>query len=281
MTELYSAVEVGDLARVEAILASSEEGAIDSEEMSDAVFRLALDSGFKKVAWALLKDDRFDPDAENGEPLRQCIRLGYLDLASALLEKGANPNFRCEESSSAMLLALEYEYYDLAQQMIDKGAEVDIRNSRGWTPLIWAAIKGYRKIVDFLIDNGADIHICNNDGWNALTGAFFKSRTDIVNLLTEKGAHFGRKYSEAALLSAFEHGYYDLVRKLVEDGTNVNILDGNGDPLLILAIRRGDRDIVDLLLTYGADANCRAKKGNPALTAALTAKHFDLSFKHR
>ena len=107
MSDLYSAVEVGDLARVEAILASSEEGVVDPEEMGDAVFGLALDSGFKKVAWVLLKDDRLDPDAENGESLRQCIRLGYLDLASALLEKGANPNIRCEESNSAMLLALE------------------------------------------------------------------------------------------------------------------------------------------------------------------------------
>jgi len=41
MGELYSAVEVGDRARVEAIHASSEEAAVDPEEMSDAIFGLA------------------------------------------------------------------------------------------------------------------------------------------------------------------------------------------------------------------------------------------------
>ena len=60
MSELCAAIEVGDLAKVESILASFEDGAVSPEEMSDAGFRLALDSGFKKIAWVLLSDGRFN-----------------------------------------------------------------------------------------------------------------------------------------------------------------------------------------------------------------------------
>lgn len=267
MSALLEAVREGRLAEVKTAL--SEVESVECEELSATAFALALESGFKNVAMELISDPRFDPNAADTEPLRLAIRLGYLDIASILLEKGANPNFRCEESGSALLLALEYEYFDLAQQMVAKGAEVNIRNSKGWTPLIWAAIKGYRRIVEFLLENGADIHICNNDGWNALTGAYFKQRTDIVELLIERGAHFGRKYGEAALLSAYEQGYGDTVRKLVSEGCNVNIMDSDGTPLLILAIRRGDLEAVKLFLEHGADANCRCSKGNPALSVAL------------
>lgn len=267
MNALLEAVREGRLAEVKTAL--SEDESIDREELSATAFTLALDSGFKNVAMELISDPRFDPDAADTESLRLAIRLGYLDIASILLEKGANPNFRCEESSSALLIALEYEYFDLAQLMVAKGAEVNIRNAKGWTPLIWAAIKGYRRIVEFLLENGADIHICNNDGWNALVGAYFKQRTDIVELLIEHGAYFGRKYSEAALLSAYEQGYGDTVREIVSEGCNVNIMDAEGTPLLILAIRRGDLEMVKLFLEYGADANCRSDKDNPALSVAL------------
>lgn len=138
---LVDAVRKGDLAAVRGVLFSGTD--IEPEALSGPAFQVALDAGFTSIASLLLADKRFDPDVADGEPLRHAIRLGYLDLAGALLEAGANPNIRGEDFSSAMLMALEYEYYELARLMIDKGAEVNIRNQRGWTPLIWAAIKGY------------------------------------------------------------------------------------------------------------------------------------------
>lgn len=129
INDLVMAVKKGDLAAVNELLDSCTD--IELGELSGSAFQIALDSGYKNVASRLLADTRFDPDFSDGEPLRHTIRLGYLDLAGTLLEIGANPNVRGEDSSSAMLMALECEYYELARLMLDKGAEINIRNHRG------------------------------------------------------------------------------------------------------------------------------------------------------
>lgn len=229
----------------------------------------ALKKGFKTEALGIVSNTEFDPNARTGLPLSVAIELGYLDVAHRLVTSGANPNLGADCRKGAMVLALESEYFDLADLMLKHGAEISARDHQGWTPLIWASIKGYRHIAEYLVENGADLHICSDDGWNALTGAFFKQHNGLVDFLIERGAHFGRKFKEAALLSAYEHGSLDIVRFLIADGVNVNIGASDGQPLLILVIGRGDDDILDLMLDAGADINIRDKYGNPALLNAI------------
>lgn len=229
----------------------------------------ALRRGFKNEALVLVSNSEFDPNAGTGLPLGVAIELGYLDIALQLIRLGADSNLRADSRKGALVLALENEYFELADAMLQHGAEISARDQNGWTPLIWASIKGYGRVVEYLIENGADLHICSDDGWNALTGAFFKQHTGIVDLLTKHGAHFGRKYREAALLSAYQHGSHNIVRSLIEAGINVNIGTSDGQPLLILVLARGDQDILELLLDAGADPNIRSKQGNPALLDAI------------
>ncbi len=246
---------------------------IENEDLADR-FIEALKKGFKNEALGVISDPDFDPDARAGLPLSVAIELGYLDIAHRLVTAGANPNLGTDSRKGAMVLALENEYFDLADALLQHGAEISARDGNGWTPLIWASIKGYQRIVKYLIENGADLHICSNDGWNALTGAFFKQHNGIVDFLTEHGAHFGRKYKEAALLSAYTHGSHEMVRSLIAGGVNVNIGTSDAQPLLILVIASGDYDILDLILDAGADINIRDKDGNPALLSAILSAQY-------
>lgn len=245
-----------------------EDHGIENVDLADR-FMEALKRGFKNEALDVVSDPNFDPDARAGLPLSVAIELGYLDIAQRLVTAGANPNLGTDKRKGAMVLALENEYFDLADSLLQHGAEISARDENGWTPLIWASIKGYRRVVEYLIENGADLHICSHDGWNALTGAFFKQHNWIVDFLTEHGARFGRKYKEAALLSAYEHGSQDVVRFLIEDGVNVNIGTSDAQPLLIVVLARGDTDVLDLMLDAGADINIRDNDGNPALLSAI------------
>ncbi len=241
-----------------------------SDSLAERLIK-ALKMGFRAEALEIISDTEFNPNDLNGLPLSAAIELGYLDIAHRLVASGANPNLGADIRKGAMILALENEYFDLADSMLQHGAEISVRDKQGWTPLIWASIKGYKQIVEFLVKNGADLHICSDDGWNALTGAFLKQHSGIVDLLRERGAHFGRKYKEAALLSAYEHGSLDIVRYLIADGVNVNIGGSDTQPLLISVIGRADGDILDMMLDAGADVNIRDKDGNPALLNAILA----------
>ncbi len=254
------------------------ENGIEIDMLADR-FIEALQKGFKNEALGIVSDPSFDPNARIGLPLSVAIELGYLDVAHRLVTLGANPNFGADIRKGAMVLALENEYFDLADALLQQGAEISARDKNGWSPLIWASIKGYQSIVEYLVENGADLHICSDDGWNALTGAFFKQHHGIVEFLTERGARFGRKFKEAALLSAYEHGSLDIVRLLIADGVNVNIGASDAQPLLIHVIGRGDVEILDLVLDAGADVNIRDRNGNPALVNAILAAQYESAMR--
>ena len=228
--QLLSAVEIGDKSSLKAILNQQPELInIVFDEHNKTVFELALENGFSDIAKELVHNTHFHLNHSEHNPLRLSIDLGYLDIAEALLKKGANPNYRPKQMSSALLLCLENEYFDLAELMIKCGAEVNIRNSTGWTPLIWTSIKGRVKAVDFLLKHVASVSICNNDGWNAVTGAFFKQRTEVVSMLFNAGAVFSAKFAEAALILAYKNGQRDIVLQLLDDGVNPDVENEEGE----------------------------------------------------
>jgi len=277
MRELFSLIENGD---VKTLITAVEE---DSDQVNVvsidglSLFEALLNAGYTTAAEHFMSLPKFDINHQGHNPLRIAVAMGCIDLARSLLEKGASPNYRPEGIASALLLCLENEYFDLAELMVEQGAEVDIRNDQGWTPLIWASLKGRRKAVDFLIEHGANIHACNNDGWNAVTGAYFKKRTDLVNLLLGKGAVFGARYAEAALLSAYENGYGDVVSHLLDEfNTNPNVTDAANISLLAKAVDKGDWDFVKTLLEKDADVNLTDVDGVPVLAVLAGNGHKEL-----
>lgn len=249
--------------------------AISDDELT--LFETLLKAGFTKVAAQLIEMAEFDVNHLGHSPLRTAIETGNVDIATDLLKKGASPNYRPEGMSSALLLCLENEYFELAASMVEFGAEVDIRNDLGWTPLIWASMKGRLKAVEFLLASGANIHAVNNDGWNAVTGAYFKKQTGIVSLLLEKGAVFSEKYAEAALLSAYDNGYKDVVEYLINEmEVNPNISDDNNETLLTKAVVKGDGPVVKNLLNKNANPNVFNSNGLPLIALLARDGHNEL-----
>lgn len=242
-----------------------------------SVFETLLEAGFTQAANQLIDCSGFDVNHPGHNPLNSAIAVGSVNVAKTLLEKGSSPNYRPEGIGSALLLCLENEYFELAEVMVDHGAEVDIRNSQGWTPLIWASMKGRKKAVEFLLKHGANIHACNNDGWNAVTGAYFKKQTGVVATLLEKGAVFSEKYAEAALLSAYDNGYKDVVEYLIHEvDVNPNIGDDNNETLLAKAVVKGDWSVVKTLLNKNANPNVCDSNGLPLIALLARDGYNDL-----
>jgi ankyrin repeat protein len=255
-------------------LIENQEFINETTEDAISVLEHLLKKGMSKLSCKLIQLETFDPNLSDHNYLQTSLALGYTEVAEQLLKSGCNPNYCLEGRASALLTCLENEFFDTAEVMMQHGAEVDIRSDNGWTPLIWASIKGRTKAVNFLLGHGANVNICNDDGWNALTGAFFKRRTEIVTILQEKGAVFGSKYAEAALLSAYDNGYIDVVKNLMnEHGTSINIADENNVSLLCKAVRKGDWPFMTFLLGHGVDVNVFDKDGIPLIAILARDGH--------
>ena len=78
---------------------------------------------------------------------------------------------------------------DIARALIDRGAEVDARNENGWTPLHWAAWDNSLEVARLLLDRGAEIDARNELGNTPLYWATWGNSLDVARLLIERGAN--------------------------------------------------------------------------------------------
>ena len=93
---------------------------------------------------------------------------------------------------------------------------------------------------------------------------------DVVKKLLNQGANINiiDNYGITALMNASYWGRSYVVRLLLNRGTDINIVDIYGQTALMFAARYGRSHVVRLLLNRGADINIINKHGQSALMCA-------------
>ena len=66
------------------------------------------------------------------------------------------------------------------------------------------------------------------------------------------------------LITASEYGHINTVRRLLEEGADVNVKDDRGSTALMYASEEGHVETVKLLLEKGADVNAKDNDGGTA-----------------
>ncbi len=189
----------------------------------------------------------------------------------------------------------------------EDSGQIQVTNANGSTPLIVAASVGHGQVVDYLLNKGADIQAVNKMGMSALHYAVNGEYLDVVKLLIEKGADvnvpsmmgsplhravfignteiIGRLLGAGADIDAVMtsngwtplhiaalSGWYEAAKILVENGSELNIVDKRGAPPLYYALLTGNRDaekVAVLLLNNGAEFNKTAPDGPSLLLIAV------------
>ncbi len=175
--------------------------------------------------------------------------------AKLLIEHGADIHAKRTDDYTALMYAAEYANAEVAKVLLEKGVDINAKDKSGRTALIVAASSARAEddcgpVIKLLLEKGADIHATDEKGDTALSRATKENNIKAIRALQSAGATVSKDIFVAI-------GQNDLVavKTFLEQGTDVNQKDGNGDTPLTLAARSGRLAIVDLLLEHGANPN--------------------------
>eukprot|EP00742_Colponemidia_sp_Colp-10_P017635 GILJ01020295.1.p1 GENE.GILJ01020295.1~~GILJ01020295.1.p1 ORF type:complete len:211 (-),score=22.86 GILJ01020295.1:34-666(-) len=104
-------------------------------------------------------ESRYDANFPmQGTALHWASRLGNVQSAKILMEKGANVNdTNCTRGRIPLHFAAEGNHAALIKLLISHGANIQAKDSYGWSPLHSAAAYGRVEAITALIELGADL----------------------------------------------------------------------------------------------------------------------------
>jgi len=208
------------------------------------------------------------------------------------LALGADPNEAEDDGTTPLMRAVFGQMPNTTQQLIAAGADVKKANSYGVTALYIAARAGDPAATRVLLAAGADANAAMPaTGETVLMTAAKEGNSDVVRALLTGGVddvslgELGdaraatrvaeaagyssvtnpaiatnyadvnareRLYGRTALMIAAIEGHADVVRLLVEAGTDLSIVDAEGQTALTLARSSNNLDVAALLEGAGA-----------------------------
>jgi ankyrin repeat protein len=106
------------------------------------------------------------------------------EIVLLLLESGANPNARSNDTGTPVHWAVSKNNLVKLDYLIQFRADLDIQDVKGKTPLHWAVHFNFLPAVTFLVEHGANRTICDENGKTPLELCRGKSEwEDIFNYL--------------------------------------------------------------------------------------------------
>jgi ankyrin repeat protein len=191
----------------------------------------------------------------------------YLDLMTALLDKGADPNARLSRKTW-------FTQYNFDLLRVDDG---------GATPFWRAAYASDIAAMKLLLKHGADPSIATTKPFSRPRGTDADRDAPSVDvsgrplptggpgippLLAAAGAGYGEGFAANAHRFA-PTGMLEAVKFLVEDlHVDVNARDHEGNTALHNAAARGDNEMIDYLVSKGADVKAVNRAGQTTVDMA-------------
>jgi len=210
-----------------------------------------------------------------------------MQVASVLLEKGAEIDRSDKFGWTALFVAAESNNRLIAEFLLKHGAKMDVYSAAhlglkdqvtellnreqtlqnkpgpgGMTVLSTAASHANREMVRMLIQRG--VAVDDTGERNSPLAWAVKSRSvPVAELLLEAGADpdKAKLWGSPAVSWAARHGDMEMVKLLVEHGVRLDLSSPNINVPLCAAIIGGHEDIVQYLLVKGAKINVGRKVG--------------------
>lgn len=248
---LFSAARSGNMEVVKALLSIEP----DQHKLDQALGAAVAGDQIKMIEY-LIKEGA---DVNHISSFSNCVLINAIALdnfaaAQVLIRSGADVNVQ-------------------GLQLIIHGISVNWQ----WTPLMAAAYKGDLELVKLLVKKGAKI---NEKGWSRLPEetetavdiAAYSGHLEIMKFLMKKQAVM----SKSAIFLAARSGHIDVVEYLLANGFDINTPGPyQSKTLLMEASWWGQVELVKKLIEQGADVNLINENGYTALSEAISNANED------
>lgn len=217
-------------------------------------------------------------------PLQMALLGGHIEVASLLLDAGADPSYSDCERSSCFHVAIERREAAIAIRMVglllDRGAAfpevLDLQRAvDGFTALYLASMLGLTDVVAALIEARADIHIRSSADATPLFVACQEGHLDVARLLIDAGQDVNATVANNffPLFAASLAGHDAVVQLLLDRGADVNQLNRDNLNCLHAAASEGHVKVAAILLRCGIDYTVKSADDKTAVDIARKFKH--------
>ena len=247
-------------------------------------------------------------------PLYLASTSGKLEILQMLVERGADVHTRSKNGWTVLQTASHFGHLNVARLLIDNGTDLNSHDHEGWTPLHAAASEGHVGIVELLLARGADFSVRDGRDRTPLVLAYEQGNPEVAERLLEHipasikgsmsllldravnttanttpsiiGPHdlpsnieqdmtsVSEQYS---LWTAAQDGQLDIVRSLLDSGSDVNDRNTLRETALDVASSYGHLAVARLLIERGADVNARDRHGWTPLIAASRYEQLEVA----
>mmetsp|Transcript_38489 Transcript_38489/g.53440 ORF Transcript_38489/g.53440 Transcript_38489/m.53440 type:complete len:450 (-) Transcript_38489:73-1422(-) len=145
------------------------------------------------------------------------------------------------------------------------------------TPLHLASSHGHLSTVQLLLENKADVNAKDSQGLTPLAAAVYRANWSAVGeCLRSHGAQLLLSNEGEALCSAAHSWDTALIRRLCENGCDVNAANFDGRRAIHLAAVTGSLPVAQVLMECKADVTVHDRWGHTAMEEAKLAGHEDI-----
>ncbi|UCC71624.1 MAG: ankyrin repeat domain-containing protein [Gemmatimonadota bacterium] len=279
--EIHEAARQGDAAAVRALLDENAD-LVNSRDDGDATpLHYAAAGGSQEVADMLLaRGAGVNAQNHSGETaLHWAVIRNQRAVAFLLVQNGADTELRENYGRTPLLwVARETGNVEIATLLIEAGADVNARDRAMDTPLGLAAWRGFEDLVDLLLAEGAAVPTGGAEAQTLLAFAAEKGLARLFNIVAGGEVDLTVRNDNGGTLlhSASEGGVKEVVEALLDLGLEVNEADRYGRTPLHYAAENGRSEAAEVLIARGADLDARCLVGNTPLNVAEAHGHAGL-----
>jgi len=224
-----------------------------------------------------------EKDSSGNYPLMKAISQKAFDIIMLLVEYAKNHNIDMNitnmNGDTPLTLSYRMNYQQIFRLLICY-LDINQKDSEGNTVLYYAIDQEDIETINYLIRNRADVNSKNNQGISCLDLAIAKGSKILKILLQSRHDNIlfniPNSQGEIPLITIIKAKNYtinekeEIIKYLIEKGSNINYIDKQGNSPLIYAINKKCLSIVKQLIKNGANINYLNKNNHKTILKYAT-----------